>query len=174
MDLPTYFKDFLSEIRLTITQTEELTKGHELLRRRLHEYEEISKIIMTTFLQGSFRRSTAIRPKPESSVDVDIVVVTNLDKEVVAPKDALNLFKPFLDQYYQGKYKIQGRSIGIDLSKISLDLVPTTNLLGRTTIESDFFSSAKTIEDSEFKRLGSSFTLFIPDRDADRWEETNQ
>ncbi len=173
MDLPTYFKDFLSNIRLTDSQTEELKKGHELLRNRLQEYDEISRTVITTFLQGSYRRGTSIRPKPESLADVDVVVVTNIDKGSVTPGDALKLFMPFLDKYYKGKYEIQGRSIGIDMSKISLDLVPTTSMASRTTLESGFFRSDKTIEDYEFKRLGSSLPLFIPNREVDRWEETD-
>ena len=43
--------------------------------------EDLKDIIVTTFLQGSYRRSTAVRPKQGKRSDVDIVVVTKLDKE---------------------------------------------------------------------------------------------
>ena len=57
--------------------------------------------------------------------DVDIVVVTNLDREDYGPDDAIAVFLPFVETHYPGKYKLQGRSIGIELSYVDLDLVIT-------------------------------------------------
>ena len=38
----------------------------------------------------------------------------------------MDLFVPFLEKHYKDKYRIQGRSIGISLSYVDLDIVPTS------------------------------------------------
>ena len=124
--VPSYFKDFLSNIRLSDNQVSDLKTGHTTLRKRLEADETLSKIIVSTFLQGSYRRSTAVKPKNGNKSDVDVIVVTKLDSEEYTPEEALDLFVPFLDKYYNGKYRIQGRSIGISLSYVDLDIVPTS------------------------------------------------
>ncbi|QJB42444.1 nucleotidyltransferase [Chitinophaga oryzae] len=126
MNINSYFDDFLAEIRLTQTQKNDLKKGHKTLRDRLQGDPELSKYIIATFLQGSYRRATAIRPLGEKRADVDVIVVTNIDKDNVTPEEVIDLFIPFMEKYYKGKYRIQGRSIGIELSYVDLDIVITS------------------------------------------------
>ena len=102
---PTYFSDFLSNIRLSDSQISDLKTGHSTLRKRLLADEELAPIIVSTFLQGSYRRSTAVKPKNGNKSDVDIIVVTNLDSENTMPKEALDMFIPFLKMHYEGKYR---------------------------------------------------------------------
>lgn len=124
--VPSYFERFLQNIRLTDNQIQDLKTGHETLRERLENDPDLSKIIIGTFLQGSYRRATAVRPKGDERPDVDVVVVTNLDKNNTTPEEALAKFEPFLKKHYPNKYKKQNRSWGIELSYVSLDLVPAT------------------------------------------------
>ena len=124
--VPSYFKDFLSNIRLSTNQVNDLKSGHMTLRRRLEADKTLSNIIVSTFLQGSYRRSTAVKPKNGNKSDVDIIVVTKLDSEEYTPEKVLNIFVPFLEKHYKDKYRIQGRSIGISLSYVDLDIVPTS------------------------------------------------
>lgn len=126
MELPTYFSDFLQEIRPTPNQKEDSITGHRTLTKRLLEDEDLSKIIVSTFLQGSYRRATAVRPKGDSLSDVDVVVVTLLDENKFTPQQAMNVFKPFLEKHYKSKYEFRGRSIRIKLSYVELDLVITS------------------------------------------------
>lgn len=77
--MTSFFEDFLKEIRLTSNQVNELQQAHTTLRNRLVADEDLSKYIETTFLQGSYKRSTAVRPKNGNRSDVDIVVVTKFD-----------------------------------------------------------------------------------------------
>lgn len=126
MELPSYFKDFLAEIRPQENHVNDYKKGHKTLRNRLKNDETLSPIIISTFLQGSYRRATANRPQGNKRADVDIIVVTKLSEDEYTPKEALELFEPFLDKYYGGKYKAQGRSYGIELSYVDLDLVITS------------------------------------------------
>lgn len=125
MELPNFFGDFLTEIRLTPEQIDSLKKGHETLRELLKEDEELSDIYVATFLQGSYRRDTIIRPIDNENPDVDVIFVTNLEKEKYTPDDVFNMFEPFLEKHYRGKWRKQGRSIGIYLDDINIDLVMT-------------------------------------------------
>ncbi|WP_410768724.1 SMODS domain-containing nucleotidyltransferase [Fontibacillus sp. BL9] len=203
MNIPTYFARFLKEIRLTSNQVNDLIKGHTTLRKRLEEDEEMSKIIVSTFLQGSYRRSTAVRPKGESRSDVDVIVVTKLSMEEYSnPEDALQVFVPFMEKYYAGKYKIQGRSIGISLSYVDLDVVITAapSESEEGILESISVTDTRALEEIETwtlkkswavldETLDSNFVwktysnenepewksvpLWIPDREAKEWKQTD-
>ena len=125
MNLSTYFSDFLREIRLTNSQIDDCRTGHTTLRTRLLDDDTLSPVIVNTFLQGSYRRATAVSPRGESRADVDVIVVTKLHKDQFDPVETLDKFVPFLEKHYKGKYKRQGRSFAIELSYVDLDLVPT-------------------------------------------------
>lgn len=126
MNINTFFNDFLSEIRLTDNQRSDLRRGHKTLRERLAADKTLSKIIVATFLQGSYKRATAVRPSNGKRADVDVIVVTNLDRNKVTPKQVIEDFIPFLEEHYKGKYTIQDRSIAIELSYVDLDIVITS------------------------------------------------
>lgn len=193
--VPSYFTDFLSKIRLTDNQVNDLKTGHTTLRKRLEEDETLSEIIVSTFLQGSYRRSTAVKPKNGNKSDVDVIVVTKLDSEEYTPEEALDTFIPFLDKHYKDKYRIQGRSIGISLSYVDLDIVPTsapseseTDILRNIAITSEYaiedFSQIpynkklfENINNIFFKSNSEpqwkSEPLLIPDREAETWVKTH-
>ncbi|RSK45405.1 SMODS domain-containing nucleotidyltransferase [Bacillus canaveralius] len=191
MEVKSYFNDFLSNIRLTENQVKDLKTGHSTLRTRLLEDENISSIIISTFLQGSYRRATAVRPKNNNKSDVDVIVVTNLDPEEYSPQEALDLFIPFLDEHYNGKYKMQGRSIGIELSYVELDLVITSapSEIQESLLKSESVLITESLEDLNHWNLSKSWSfsteeskdepawktepLLIPDREADSWEQTD-
>ncbi len=191
MEVKTFFSDFLKDIRLTGNQVNDLKTGHTTLRKRLLEDEEISPIIVNTFLQGSYRRATAVRPKNNSKSDVDVIVVTNLDAEKYGPQEALDLLIPFLDKHYSGKYKMQGRSIGIELSYVELDLVITSapSETQKDLLESESVSISESLEELNHWTLSKSWTfssdqsqevpswksepLLIPDREAGNWGPTD-
>jgi hypothetical protein len=127
MDLSSDFKTFLSEIRPTENERDDLIRGHKTLRERLKTDETISKIRVSDFLQGSYRRSTAVRSKGGRGPDADIIIVTKLsEEEYEKPSDAMEVFRSFLETHYKGKWKFQCRSIGIELSYVDLDLVITS------------------------------------------------
>ena len=50
--VPSYFKDFLSNIRLSTNQVNDLKSGHMTLRRRLEADKTLSNIIVSTFYRG--------------------------------------------------------------------------------------------------------------------------
>ncbi len=191
MDLPHYFTQFLSNIRPTPAQRENLKTGHRVLRERLASFDGLSEHIVTTFLQGSYRRFTAVKPKGDERADVDVIVVTSLDEGVYSPASAMALFTPFLEKYYPKKYRTQGRSIGITLSYVDLDVVVTS---APSTVEGrDFLTSLDSGDDliclgedaeeipafswlfgeRQARSDWKSSALRIPDRDARCWEDTD-
>lgn len=203
MNIPTYFARFLKEIRLTENQLNDLKKGHTTLRSRLNADEKLSKAIVSTFLQGSYRRSTAVRPKGDSRSDVDVIVVTRLSMEEYSnPEDALQEFVPFMEKYYAGKYEIQGRSIGISLSYVDLDVVITaapseseegilesasvTDMRALDELQSwdlkkswevsDLFMQTNQVfqtSSNENEAEWKTVPLWIPDRDSKEWKQTD-
>ena len=200
MELPTYFAKFLQEIRPTKNQKNNCKTGHKTLRDRLHGYADLESILVSTFLQGSYRRATAVRPKGEAKLDVDIITVTRLNRfDYPDPDEAMDLFVPFLDEYYKGKYQRQGRSFGIELSYVNLDLVITS---APSEAEEEVYQSKAvrtdlTLEDVNDWLLMRSWIppeerisqavflanlqgeewktepLWIPNRDAGDWERTH-
>ena len=124
--LPYRFADFLTKIRPTRAQLEDYSDGHNRLTDRLKADETLKPIVVSTLLQGSYRRSTAVRPIGDSRPDVDVIVVTRLSSAEHSPQGALDVFVPFLEEHYEGKWEQQGRSIGIELSRVALDLVVTS------------------------------------------------
>jgi len=203
--LVTKFNDFIRDIRPTQGQGEDMRDGHKRLRNRLHEFADLQEILVADFLQGSYKRATAIRPAAGHRSDVDIVVVTNLPRPEddpqggLTPAEALARFEPFVDHYYKGKWRRQGRSIGIELSYVDLDLVITAKpadqdvaayqsaaaksldgldedqdwWLSPTWVtrseRGDQESAAAASADNEWK----TSPLWIPDRDADEWDQTH-
>jgi hypothetical protein len=202
MELSSYFKDFLTDIRLQANDRESLKNAHKDLRERLTNDEKLSGLIVNTFLQGSYRRSTAVRPVEEKHTDVDVVVVTKID-ESVSPDQAMEEFKPFLEEHYKDQWEKQGRSIGISIDSVDLDLVITS---APSEADQEALKSASVSDDEELEeapdlrfvpawvgmsdRRSYSFTksmleraqeqeewklspLRIPDRDAAEWDDTH-
>lgn len=196
MNLPTYFDDFLRDIRLKDHHVKDCQTGHKTLRDRLAADTTLGSIIVSVFLQGSYRRATAIIPRKDKRSDVDIIVVTRLSSSM-EPGDAIAQFVPFVEKHYKGKYEIQGRSIGIKLSYVDLDLVITA---APSEQDEQFLKSASVMTDlsleetpdwPEVKGAGVSHwpeawhgverampawktePLLIPDREAKVWVPTH-
>jgi hypothetical protein len=187
MDAKDSFKDFLSEIRLPDHLREEAKNAHEDFRTQLETDEGLRSVIVDTFLQGSYRRHTGVKPEQGKMADVDIVVVTNLDRASVKPRHALDLFKPFLDENYPEAYEPQSRSWAVTVGNVKLDLVPTS---APSEAAQKFIKEARKEHGDDFvgnltresltrikKAAGvpdwKGESLWIPDRDAAEWDETN-
>lgn len=202
MILQSDFNKFLQEIRPTKAMRDQLITGHKTLRERLNADEDLKPILVSDFLQGSYRRYTAVRPKGDKRSDVDIIIVTKLDEAEYTPKDALALFEPFLNKYYEGKWRRQGRSFGIEMSYVELDVVPTSAPSEQEygILQSDAVTTDENIVEARDWRLHRSWLapehrmradakllldqaagesewqaqpLRIPDRDADEWDDTH-
>lgn len=201
-ELPTYFTDFLANIRLGREGRDELKSGHSELRERLENDPGLADIFVSTLLQGSYRRATMVRPAEGCKADVDVILVTRLDRSVYSPHQALERFRDFLEQHYRGQWTFQGRSIGIELKSVALDLVVTSapSEVEQKALRSASALSEATLEDAPDWRFNNywvpperqnlpestylmrkaaeepewrSEPLWIPDRDAREWQQTN-
>ncbi len=201
MELNSYFTDLLAKIRLPESHASDCKKGHEVLTNRINDDPKLSKILVDTFLQGSYRRGTAVRPHKDKRSDVDVVLVTKLSKDEYTPDKVYPLFKDFLEKYYSGKYELQGRSIGIHLSYVDLDMVitaaPSESEWG--IFRSQSVKSYDTLEEAQDWRFNQYWVklsdrastnsdillksaksdewklspLFIPDREFKQWVPTH-
>jgi predicted nucleotidyltransferase len=128
LDLPQYFKDFIATVRLQDDQKEAAKNGHRELRERITSDEELGPIVEATFLQGSYRRGTGVRPLNGARADVDVVVVTNLSRtDYPDPSEVFTrFFVPFVTKHYKDFDADRGHSIAIHLDDVDLDLVPTS------------------------------------------------
>jgi hypothetical protein len=128
-------------------------------------------------------------------------VVTRLKKDDYPdPNKAMDKFEPFLEKHYKGKYQRQGRSFGIGLSYVDLDLVITSapSEADQALYESAAVKTDASPEDESYWRLTKAWapaadklgdsgwalkeaaeaewktqSLWIPNRDAQCWDETN-
>lgn len=175
MELENQLRELVSDISPTDTQRNALKDAHITLRERLMADADLKSRIVDTFLQGSYRRHTGIRPRGNDKPDVDIVVVTRLDRRQYTPDQALNTLRPFLDRHYPGKWTKQGRSIGIAMSKIKMDVVLTSapseaeEQLLRSFLDWDFDANGPHGNGDAWKDA----PLWIPDRDARAWQRTH-
>ena len=174
MELNAQLEELVSEISPTQSQQDALKAAHIRLRERLMADETLKPIIVATFLQGSYRRHTAVRPEPGEKLDVDVVAVTRLNRNQYTPQSALNLLIPFLNRHYPGRWKFKGRSIGIAMSKVKLDLVLTSapsQALDRYLRE----ISAEEIDGGDWLLNNDRWQhepLWIPDREARNWQRS--
>jgi hypothetical protein len=144
-----------------------------------------------------------VRPHGEKRADVDIIVVTNLrEEDYPDPEKAMKLFVPLMERHYRGKYELQGRSIGISMSKVDLDVVLTSapSEADEKVLKSESARSTATLEEARDWRLTGSWVspehrtsasaqkvveaaqreaewqtepLRIPDREAKQWDDTH-
>lgn len=196
-NMKTYFEDFLENIRISKTQQDAIVSAHTTLRNRLNADETLKPLLVDDFLQGSYKRSTIIKPTEGEASDVDIVVVTNISEGDCTPAEALDKFKDFLEKHYAGKYERKGHSWGITLYDAKIDMVSTsapTEAAKEQLAQSESSRSVSVEEASDaalLKRLYPSKDagaiqrawssaedwkaepLRIPNREADKWEDTD-
>lgn len=145
------FIDFLSDIEPSKTTKEKAASAHAAARDHLESHDKFKKYHIDTFLSGSYRRDTAIRPRmhdgQEDRADVDAIVVTN-HKKTDNPEEVISLLHKTLKEKY-ADIKKNVRSVTIVSNGVNVDIVPI--------IAPD----------------GLDGQLFIPDRNLAAWVETN-
>jgi hypothetical protein len=144
MKLNDYFRQFLSNIEPGEKRVSAASASHKAVREYLEGDDQFKDVFAKAFLAGSYARDTAYDPIQ----DVDIIVVCKWDKE---PAKLLSKLKTVLDKHYNYKAKTspQRRSIRIDLTHISMDIVPARAATGTVA------------------------PLEVPDREQKTWVETN-
>ena len=142
------FDEFLSDIEPSPTTKSNASSAHTELRDFLKNDNDFKIYHKKTFLSGSYKRDTAIRPRTKNGQtnrpDVDIIVVTNhtTDDE---PKEVVDLLYNTLKKKYSN-IRRQARSVGIESSKADMDVIPI---------------------------IPSGTMYRIPDRKQEKWIKTN-
>jgi Second Messenger Oligonucleotide or Dinucleotide Synthetase domain len=165
MNLPSYFDRLLTNIEPSPSYKQNMQKGHKTLRDRLAGDKDFSNYHVNTFLQGSYKRNTAVHP----GKDVDIVVVTSIDPRSTTPEDANKLLRACLDRYYPGKVKPQSRSFAISLEYVCMDVVLATS----TEFTVKKLAEARQADELEDTDAWLDSPLYIPDRDLQQWVKTD-
>ncbi len=142
------FDEFLRDIEPSATTKNNASSAHTTLRDFLKNDDDFKEYYKNTFLSGSYKRDTAIRPRSNNGEterpDVDIIVVTNhtlTDK----PQEVVDLLYATLKKKYPN-IRRQARSVGIEASKADMDVVPI---------------------------IPHGVMYLIPDRKQERWLYTN-
>ena len=142
------FTEFLKDIEPSKTTKSDASSAHTTLRDFLKNDKDFKEYHEGTFLSGSYRRETAIRPQKKDDEterpDIDIIVETNHTRED-APEEVINLLYDTLESKYS-EIRLQDRSVGIETSKADMDVVPVIKHDG---------------------------IYFIPDRKLEIWLPTN-
>ena len=151
MTTQTQFRIFLNDIEPSKITKSNASTAHTNLRAFLRGHETFKNVHVDTFLSGSYKRDTAIRPRSkngeEERPDVDIIVVTN-HTLYDDPEEVLDLLYGTLKENHDNIRK-QARSVGISTAKADMDVVPIIAPQGMTG------------------------TLYIPDRKLKTWLVTN-
>lgn len=121
------FIDMLKDIEPAPSTVDACSSAHRSLRAALEDDETFSKLLVTSFLSGSYRRDTAIRPALIAGVlqrpDVDVIVVTNHTKND-SPKVVLEALENALREAGYESIKVNRRSICVTMKGVDMDIVP--------------------------------------------------
>lgn len=152
MSIQTQFLEFLKDIEPSPTTKQISSNAHTSLRDYLKKHEDFSKYHMNTFLSGSYKRDTAIRPRRINGElekhDIDIIVQTN-HTLADAPIEVLKLLRNALSDEYVIKQPANTRSVGVITTQVDMDVIPI------------------------IAPYGEGNTLYIPDRKLESWIEAN-
>lgn len=131
MELPSYFAKYLHTIQPSRASRERAIQLHTTLRNRLASADDATfkSWYSDSFLYGSYIRNTAINPIK----DVDVCLLLDLDINDYVPETVVRQLKNLLEELgYEDKTAYQRRSVRIDMSGTTLDVVPVVPIDGET------------------------------------------
>lgn len=153
MAIQDQFQRFLGDIEPSASTKSNASSAHTSLRAHLEQHETFSQYHLSTFLSGSYKRNTAIRPITVGTIvtrpDIDIIVVTSHTLSD-SPRVVLHLlYEALKDKYGASCLTLNRRSVHVETSLADMDVVPI------------------------IAPNGMEGTLYIPDRDLKQWLQTN-
>jgi len=120
------FEEFIKNISATETEKNNIISSHTNIRNKLRQTSFNSEI-RDILLVGSYSRGTNTKTNIDDGkkTDIDIAVIF-MKGSYEKPQSILDKLYNFFDSCneYTGKVKRQKRSIGIELSKTCVDVVP--------------------------------------------------
>lgn len=119
------FNKFLSNIEPSSTTVSYISSIQTNLREYLRKHDIYNDVHIDTFLSGSYAKHTSIRPVlGDNKRDVDIVVVTTYKSGKNSNEVLEELKGVLLEDSKYGTTVVQQHSVGIEMSGISIDVVP--------------------------------------------------
>ena len=119
------FDTFLRNIEPSKTTVQYVSSVQNNLRDYLRQHKTYSRVHKETFLSGSYAKHTSIRPaKEDSKRDVDIIVVTTHSQNNDSSEVLQELYDALVASSTYRSATIQHHSVGIELSQLSIDVVP--------------------------------------------------
>lgn len=119
------FKIFLRNIEPKKAINEYVSSIQSNIRDFLENHEAYKNIYENSFLSGSYRKNTAIKPTLNGKKrDVDIIIITSHSRAINSV-DVINELYNIIKE--TGKYKnvqMQKRSVSVEMAQVSVDLVP--------------------------------------------------
>ncbi len=147
------FQRFLGDIEPSASTKSNASSAHTSLRAHLEQHSIFSQYHLNTFLSGSYKRNTAIRPIMIDGIvtrpDGDIIVVTSHTLSDNQRAVFNLLYNALKDKYGASCLTLNRRSVHVETALADMDVVPI------------------------IAPNGMERTLYIPDRDLKQWLETN-
>ncbi|TAK20821.1 MAG: nucleotidyltransferase [Chloroflexota bacterium] len=145
------FHDLLRDIEPSPTTKTDAANAHRTMRAFLRTHASFGSRHVDTYLSGSYKRDTAIRPRRHDGIttrpDVDIIVVTNHSLGDSPSLVVAELYDAVADGY--SRIEKQTRSVGVETAEVDMDVVPI------------------------IEPFGPDRGLYIPDRALVAWLPTN-
>lgn len=120
------FQEFLADIEPSSTTKSNASTAHTRLRGILQTDDDFSPLHRHTFLSGSYKRDTAVRPRIKNGnaerPDIDIIVVTN-HETYDSPVKVMDAVHAALTRHYTPTNR-QARSVAVSSSLADMDVVP--------------------------------------------------
>lgn len=139
--LATKFDQLKQNIELTENQREKIITSHKALRTAVDKFA----YVQNTFLTGSYKKNTMIRPP----YDVDMFVVLTADQESLNPQTVLDKLKKdiaAIPTYSNSTIRQDRPCVVVDLSHCKFELTPV--------IKSNFLSTRYKIPQKQLLGLG--------------------
>ncbi|MDY0278736.1 MAG: hypothetical protein RBQ97_11705 [Acholeplasma sp.] len=147
------FEEFIKNISITSDEDERLKSSHSNIRTKISK-SDLNVHMVKTILGGSYKKNTMVRTieSDTKKVDVDILVIFNYNRSDVKPHKLISKVRDTIEEMpeYRGKTTIQKRSIGVELSKTHIDIIPVLEV-----------------------NNNSDQPLLISTPDKQNWDETN-
>lgn len=119
------FNKFLSNIEPSSSTVSYVSSVQNTIRDYLKKHKTYSDVYVDSFLSGSYAKHTSIRPaKDDKKRDVDIIVVTGHGSNDNSSDVLSELFDVLQESSTYKSAELQHHSIGIELSQVTIDVVP--------------------------------------------------
>ncbi len=119
------FDKFISNIEPSSSTVLYISSVQNNLRDYLKNHATYSDVYIDSFLSGSYAKHTSIRPaKDDKKRDVDIIIVTGYSSFDDSSDVLSELFKVLQESSTYKSAELQHHSIGIEMAKVSIDVVP--------------------------------------------------